>query len=571
MPASVRDRFTVDFEYLYFFSKQEKYFFEQQFEPLNSDTLRRSKARHSGPKAEQLAPAGLSNKESVRYVERLRSGEIPQFRNKRCVWQINIKPYREAHFACVSEDTECLTLAGWKKYTELKIGEQIATFDLKSSMLRWERLNDISVYDYNDKLIKLTNPNLGFLFTPNHRMIYKTRNRRKKEWTNLRIKEVSEIKKGDVLPVSAEWEEGSYGMFYAEPTAEMAELLGWICAKGHFRNCSINIYQSMMRNPHKVDIIEHLLQKEKIKYKKRITEGKSGVKKGYKMAVFSISWKDAIEIRKWIPEKRPSYNMLGWSKTQIEKFLNGFIAGDGCTILDDGRKSIVQKDELTTDILMALAFRLGYRVIKSRRKAYEKSPAHYALFLTKHRFSSVRKTNGRGLNIENIAYIGKVWCPQTPSKTFVARRNGRIIITGNTFPPELITTPILAGCPEFICNKCGKARKKVWKREYVGSSVNRGGHIEGNGKNCQGNVYNVPKDVAKKECIGYTDCGCNAGYHSGIVLDPFMGSGTTALVALKLNRKFIGIEINPSYVEMANKRIKPEQEKQLLFNNFDDS
>jgi len=33
MPSSVKDRFTVDFEYLYFFSKQGKYYFEQQFEP----------------------------------------------------------------------------------------------------------------------------------------------------------------------------------------------------------------------------------------------------------------------------------------------------------------------------------------------------------------------------------------------------------------------------------------------------------------------------------------------------------------------------------------------------------
>lgn len=40
-----------------------------------------------------------------------------------------------------------------------------------------------------------------------------------------------------------------------------------------------------------------------------------------------------------------------------------------------------------------------------------------------------------------------------------------------------------------------------------------------------------------------------------IVLDPFMGSGTTAVSAKKLNRKFIGFELNPSYVELANRRL----------------
>lgn len=44
----------------------------------------------------------------------------------------------------------------------------------------------------------------------------------------------------------------------------------------------------------------------------------------------------------------------------------------------------------------------------------------------------------------------------------------------------------------------------------------------------------------------------------GIVLDPFMGSGTTAVVARKLNRNYIGIELNPEYIKIANKRINNE-------------
>lgn len=46
--------------------------------------------------------------------------------------------------------------------------------------------------------------------------------------------------------------------------------------------------------------------------------------------------------------------------------------------------------------------------------------------------------------------------------------------------------------------------------------------------------------------------GCPAG---GIVLDPFFGAGTTGLVASRLQRQFIGIELNPEYVAMAERRI----------------
>jgi DNA modification methylase len=59
-------------------------------------------------------------------------------------------------------------------------------------------------------------------------------------------------------------------------------------------------------------------------------------------------------------------------------------------------------------------------------------------------------------------------------------------------------------------------------------------------------------------------CGCP---ENGIVLDPFMGSGTTAIVAMKLLRKFIGCELNSEYIKIAEKRISEEKG---LFDNVDE-
>lgn len=52
--------------------------------------------------------------------------------------------------------------------------------------------------------------------------------------------------------------------------------------------------------------------------------------------------------------------------------------------------------------------------------------------------------------------------------------------------------------------------------------------------------------------------GCRPG---GVVLDPFIGSGTTAVVAIEEGRNYIGIEINPAYVEMADERIRHAKER----------
>lgn len=56
--------------------------------------------------------------------------------------------------------------------------------------------------------------------------------------------------------------------------------------------------------------------------------------------------------------------------------------------------------------------------------------------------------------------------------------------------------------------------------------------------------------------------GCPEG---GVVLDPFMGSGTTGIVANKLGRHYVGIELNPEYVEMAERRIGLEKSQLKLF------
>ena len=53
-----------------------------------------------------------------------------------------------------------------------------------------------------------------------------------------------------------------------------------------------------------------------------------------------------------------------------------------------------------------------------------------------------------------------------------------------------------------------------------------------------------------------------------LVLDPFMGSGTTGVVAKKLNRNFIGIEINKEYFDIAKTRINSTYRNNSLFSYF---
>lgn len=75
-----------------------------------------------------------------------------------------------------------------------------------------------------------------------------------------------------------------------------------------------------------------------------------------------------------------------------------------------------------------------------------------------------------------------------------------------TFPERLIETPIIAGCPPTTCSRCGKPT-----------------------------------------------CGCGAPRLPGLVLDPFIGTGTTARVAQRLGRDWVGIDLTAEHF------IAPEQ------------
>jgi len=139
-----------------------------------------------------------------------------------------------------------------------------------------------------------------------------------------------------------------------------------------------------------------------------------------------------------------------------------------------------------------------------------------------------------------------------------------------TFPEKLVMPCVKAGTSEKgNCPMCGKpwiritdkksyitrpttgrdTQKQKQKPEYSGGLARTGGHV-----------------VVSKETIGWqSQCNCMVFPIYPVILDPFMGSGTTALVCEKLNRDWIGIELSRQYCNIAIKRIKQEAMKNKLW------
>ena len=162
------------------------------------------------------------------------------------------------------------------------------------------------------------------------------------------------------------------------------------------------------------------------------------------------------------------------------------------------------------------------------------------------------------------------------------------------FPSEIVERAITLACPQSVCSACGKPRRRIVERtaeldssrpqarraleiareknltpEHIAAIQATGISDAGKARLVQNgpdrNTENVRKlaleakamlggyfrefTFAKRRSVDWTDCGCGAPFVPGVVLDPFMGTGTTLDVANRLGRSAIGVDLDTSQVK----------------------
>ncbi len=314
---------------------------------------------------------------------------------------------------CVDAQTECLTEHGWKHYDQLQSGERIATFDWRNNRLEYLEPLAVKAYDFDGDMYVLRNRTQEQWITPGHKVLRKVFNSDNR-WVLEDIEAVAALKSPVIIPNA--WETDST----VEIDDRVVMLLAWVVAEGNFDFSAgrrrISLFQST-GNPENAAEIAWLLDELGLSY--HLLE-RTGTYANYPVYRYRLNKEGSDFVLDHLERKCVPAVVRTLSVRQIRLFLDTYIKGDG-SVEPNGRTRIYTNDRDNLDALQELCTLAGYGSSVDTR---EDSGVH-VLNLVRNRETYIQL-------IERRLYQGKVWCPTTRNGTFVARRNGKTFITGNT-------------------------------------------------------------------------------------------------------------------------------------------
>lgn len=342
---------------------------------------------------------------------------------------------------CVCQNTEALTQRGWLTHDQITTGDLILSFD--GTRLAWSPIRAIYRNHYQGQMFHLTGRGLDALITPGHKVV-----------TDSGLKPVELLLAKDRVVLGGDSVAAPDTATYPDA---FVELVGWVVTEG----C---VYRDPARNYPRIDVFQNEGAKaDRIRacalaLGKRLSESRHHPDKPVMRFNLDKRLAQLVAAVIEIDEKVLTMEfILSLTQRQRELLIDTMIDGDGYRGV---HTNYTQRSKRHMDAFVTLCTLAGKRVSVHHRDivSFGKPTRIFIchVFAPHRQHASVAnidfhggKRRGSGLtkqhhpNQPTVDYDGMVWCPQTDYGCFVARRNGKVYLTGNSYVDEMRSLALL--------------------------------------------------------------------------------------------------------------------------------
>jgi DNA polymerase I-like protein with 3'-5' exonuclease and polymerase domains len=345
------------------------------------------------------------------------------------------------NFPCLLPSSQALSKTkGWVNYEDLKVGDEILAFNRDIGESEWQKVERVNVFDYDGDMIRLKTKHLDVLSTPDHRWVVTKPNKISK-LDNTKVLTSEELYNSDkpyAIPIRAPHN----NQVKARYSDAYVAFLGWYLTDGHLKNGNIvRICQSNTANPHKVDIIDSIMEELDVEFSRREKN----------QVIWEIRDPGFVyKLNRLVPERKLNMRLLTrLTNPQLSILLENMRLGDGWSVWATGDKT--QGELLQALVVLCNNTSSMYELSHEGDLSYfkDKKPSKYGQEFVRAtktsygvKFSNFRKsvntknTYNSENNLTKEKYVGKVWCPTVKSGAFFTRVIGedkryRTLITGN--------------------------------------------------------------------------------------------------------------------------------------------
>lgn len=342
---------------------------------------------------------------------------------------------------CVDADTEILTPQGWVRVEDFDGTGAVAIYDPESDSMQWGPVQRWTVKSHNGRMLHITSRTVDHMVTEDHDLFGRAKGTsRRKPMAKLSAQGAFTKSGWEFLQTAGSWEGKvdfptplGFDSLTTDPMLA-ARFYGWYVSEGscYIRDAkSYNVVISQSESVHpenyaEIDQVWQGLGRSPSRSPKTLTVGSKP------LALFMREHFGCTSGEKRLPS---------WLKDApvevLAEFMRAYLLGDGHN--RPTWSTVASKSRRLMDDLQEVCLRLGWRMVYDQRiksfpyRGTDYIGQAYVGYINKQRRGAVIEWahHGRKENARWVDYQGTVYCPTVSTGLWFARRNGKVVVTGN--------------------------------------------------------------------------------------------------------------------------------------------